>query len=297
MSQKITNRIEDIFAHAVALDQGGRLRNTIYAIGPNIYILNSDSTVLLHFPLRKSEVAFENPVAFHANDYDSRNFVEEDGKIIFTTESDGFTRKKSCGTPEMSPKDVRKLFKKYEPNFDNQITLPREVLSLLDESLSHVEFSGEDGKFKMVQRNIYSGAVLEITRKEGGMIKLDRVVSDFGPIGLRTNDFVALYSFMSSLTLNFPEDGDIDYAWIQGNDAKIAMSGIIACCLYDELGYITETRTGGESNGRQEQEDGRSQQGSDRQNQKGKSGRRTKGASQKKVKMRRRKRKAEEDED
>jgi len=290
MSHKITNRIEDIFAHAVALDQGGRLRNTIYAIGQNIYILNSDNTVLLQFPLRKTEVPFKNPIAFHANDYDSRNFHEEDGQIVFTTESDSFTRKKSCGSPEMGPKEAQKLFKKFDPCFENQLTLPREVLSLLSESLSHVEFSAVDGKFSMIQRNIYSGAILEIERKEAGMLKLDRIVSDFGPIGLRTNDFVALFSFVDSIILNFPKDDEADYAWVQGNDAKMPLNGIVACCLYDEMGTITETKRR-KTDGRQEQEDGRSEQDSDRQNQKGKSRRRTsKAEAPKKVKVCKRRR-------
>ena len=71
---KITDLVEQIFAHAVALDQSGGLRNTIYAIGSEIYILNYDHTVLLRFRLRRSEACFETPVSFRANDYDSNGF-------------------------------------------------------------------------------------------------------------------------------------------------------------------------------------------------------------------------------
>ena len=75
---KITGQIEQIFAHAVALDQNGGLRNSIYAEGKEIFIMNYDHTVLLRFKLRESENPFSGPISFKANDYDSPEFYEEE---------------------------------------------------------------------------------------------------------------------------------------------------------------------------------------------------------------------------
>ena len=43
---KVTGLVENIFAHAVALEQKGGLKNTIYAFKREIFILNYDSFIL-----------------------------------------------------------------------------------------------------------------------------------------------------------------------------------------------------------------------------------------------------------
>jgi hypothetical protein len=255
---KISQRVEDIFSHAVALDQSGKLRNTIYAVDNRVYVLNYDSTVLLRFRLRKTETPFANPVSFRANDYDSRQFHEEDGKIIFVIDGNGFTRKKSCGTPEAEPADIEDLYKGYSMDGQSKITLPKDVLPLLDPALSHLEISGEDRQLKIVQRNIYSGAVIEISRtgKKGlGLISADEIREDFGPVGIRTGDFTALFSFCDAVEFEF---GDAGFVRVRSLDNKMDMTGLLALCTYDELGTI-QTCEGGTNDGRKEQEDRRSE--------------------------------------
>lgn len=258
---KISDRIEGIFAHAVAMEQSGRLKSTIYCLENEIFILNSDNTVLLRFLLRKTETPFKHPVSFRANDYDSRSFYEEDGKIIFVTENENFTRTKSCSTPGDTPEDIKTLFGNYEKLTDNKIVLNREILSLLDDSLSHVEISAPAKDLSIVQRNIYSGSVITVKRKKGeglGMLaNADGITDEFGPIGLRTDDFAALFTFVDNISFAFPS-GDTDYCYIRSMDQKLAMEGIIATCVYDELGGVEVSRKGG-SNGREKQEVGRRQ--------------------------------------
>lgn len=234
---KLSDRLEDIFSHAVALQQSGRLRSTIYGIGQKVYILNADHTVLIRFRLRKTDrIEFDPPISFDANDYDSKMITVEEGRICFTQEAAGWRRDKKCKTPETSPADVDKLFRSYEvePQSSRTVTLHAQILPLLDENLSHIEFSCEDGKFKMVQRNIYSGTVSEIHRKEeGGLMESSSKMDDFHPIGLRTPDFLALFTFVDSLDFCFLSSG---FICVDSRDPKMPMRAFVSECRYDELG-------------------------------------------------------------
>jgi hypothetical protein len=249
---KVTNLVEEIFAQAVSLDQSGGLKNTIYAVGHEIYILNYDHTVLLRFRLRASEGTFETPISFKANDYDSNVFEEKDGKIIFTSGNGEYQRKKICGTTDLSPEEVRDLFNKYATEKEGRIVtnLSSSVLSLLDTELSHIEFSGNEGEsIKMVQRNIYSGGIIEVTKNEEGNLFKESLDFNFGPVAIKTDDFKALFYFQEVLQFAFPVRGKEDFILVKGTDKnKRDITGIVACCLYDEIIQLKEI-----GNGRQEQ--------------------------------------------
>jgi hypothetical protein len=245
---KITSLVEEIFAQAVALDQSGGLKNTIYAIGHEIFILNYDHTVLLRFRLRNSEGTFEHPIAFKANDYDSNTFEEKDGKVIFYSGNEEYQRKKICGTSDLTPEEVKELFAKYIADTEDRsmVTLSKDVLSLLDDELSHVEFSGNAGEsIKMIQRNIYSGGIIEVEKVEGGMFK-EELENDFGPVAIKTGDFRALFTFQDALKFSFPSRGKEDFILVKGlDDNKRSITGIVACCLYDEVIALQEVVKGG----------------------------------------------------
>jgi hypothetical protein len=137
---KVNNLVEELFAQAVALDQSGGLRNTVYAIGTEIFILNYDHTVLIRFKLRKSEGVFENPISFKANDYDSNVFEQQGNKIIFFAEKGEYQRKKVCGTTDLTPQEVKELYAKYMDDLEERTTviLSKDVIELLDTDLSHI---------------------------------------------------------------------------------------------------------------------------------------------------------------
>lgn len=260
---KISSTVEQIFAHAVALDQSGGLRNTIYAIENHIYILNYDHTLLLRFLLRRTEAPFQHPISFRANDYDSNLFHEEDGKIVFVVESDGFERRKSCGTPDFTPDQIKKVFKDNlgYPGEWAEVFLPKNMLSLLDRDLSHIEFTGEKGSpIKLTQRNIYSGGIVEIQKKGKGLFQED-LPFDIEPVAIKTNDFLALYSFQEGVRFLFPPKGEGNIVQVKGmDDMKRHMTGLVACCIYDE---IIEVKEAGKS-GREEPKKRRSEQETDR---------------------------------
>lgn len=240
---KITNLVEQIFAMAVALDQNGGLKNTIYAIGSEIFILNYDHTVLLRFKLRKTEGSFDHPISFKANDYDSNSFEEVDGKIIFTSSQDGYTKKKICGTTELAPAEVKELFEKYLEDFDQdqeESILSKSVLSLLEDGLSHVEFNAKKKEsLKIVQRNIYTGGLIEI-QKDGGGFFQETFKKGFGPVAMKTSDFQALFTFQDKLKFYFPEKDGSVIVVRNVQETKRDMTGIVAGCLYDEVIALRE---------------------------------------------------------
>ncbi len=233
--QIVESRVEEVFAQAAALDQAGRLRSTIYCLGRKVYILNQDLTVLIQFRLRERQ-AFSAPFSFRANDYDSKEFQEEDGRIEFVKREGQWKSVKSCSTPNRTPADVEQLFRSFDFPEVNPVTIGQDVLPLLDESLSHIEVSAKRGKLRIVQRNIYDGSVLRISMEEARQTlgALEAELPDFGPLGLRTNDFIALYTFVSHLSWRFAPD----VAWFESPDPAYRMRGLISQCVYDELGRI-----------------------------------------------------------
>jgi hypothetical protein len=264
---KINNKIENIFAHAVALDQSGRLRNTVYCLNNLIFIMNSDNTVLLRFEL--NENVFEAPVSFRANDYDSKKFYIEGDKIVFETQDEGFVRKKYCGTPEANANDIKNLYEGFPlPNKGTPVaTFNKGLLKSINEDLSHIEFSGTESKLKIVQRNIYDGSLIEIFRSaSGGLIDIapDWIPEDFGPIGFRINDFIALYSFHDSIEFSFTPWGWMSLKGLETKLGMVRMEGVVSWCVYDELG-ILENIVKETEHGRQKSQDGASESKPDRQ--------------------------------
>ncbi len=247
---KITGQIEEIFAQAVALEQSGGLRNTIYASGREIFILNYDHTLLMRFRLKTNEKAFDAPVCFRANDYDSNEFFMEDGKIVFLSDGGtGFQRKKTCGKAEYEFEDIQKLFNdhlKARSEDLQKVQLNKTILALLEDNLSHIEFSGEAGKpLKMIQRNIYSGGVIEVQEKTGGLFH-SKLEKGFGPIGIKTGDFQALFTFADTLNFEFPSGDEEDFILVKNRETKRRdITCIIACCLYDEIIKIKEVKKDG----------------------------------------------------
>jgi hypothetical protein len=247
---KITGKIKGIFSHAVALDQNGGLRNTIYGLGRKVFIMNYDHTVLLSFdfPKGKEQKAFDPPISFKANDYDSNEFKEEGDKIVFTSEKNGYLRTKTCGTTELTPMEVEELYEKYTTEVSEKratVTIDRGILELLDDSLSHIEFTaGKNEEIRLLQRNIYSGGIIEV-QKAGSLLETEAVKHAVGPVALKTGDFQALFSFTDILKFHFPTDGNGDFVLVEAYKSNYPFKGVIACCLYDEIIEIKEAQTDG----------------------------------------------------
>ena len=239
IDKKYKKKAEQIMIHAVALNQSGRLKNIIMAKDRYIYIVNGDYTVLLRFDL--GAPAIKTPFAFNANDYDGMDFHEEDGKIAFTFKAEGMKRTKCVGIPTaISLEEVEDIFEKHgNRKFRNIVNFHENHLSLFEDNLSHIEIKSENKEVKFTQRDIITGSTITLERiEEGfGMGLQDEIVKDFGPIALRTQDFAALFTFNPHVEFRFPSLPEKGICLVKGS--KLPMEGIVAFCVYDEMGGLT----------------------------------------------------------
>jgi hypothetical protein len=95
----------------------------------------------------------------------------------------------------------------------------------------------------MVQRNIYSGGIIEVEKMNEGMFK-EELENDFGPVAIKTDDFRALFTFQEVMKFAFPSRGKEDFILVKEgvSDGKRTFTGIIACCLYDEVIQLKEVQ-------------------------------------------------------
>ena len=232
----------NVFKHAVALEQSGKMKSVIACKGNMIYILNFDKTILMKFELSRGE-GFKSEVCFNADDYDSDSFKEDGGKIIFAIKGEGnYDREKICKAPGIGFKRMEEMFNQFFGKGEETIAVisfTGNDLKLLDESLSHVEFISEGLKPVILQRDIFAGSVIKLEKKEFAGFKdeidPDEIAEDYGPVGMRTNDLFALFAFNDIVSLFFLPS-TYGYFIVEGKEYK--MKAIVAKCLYDDLGKI-----------------------------------------------------------
>jgi hypothetical protein len=112
--------------------------------------------------------------------------------------------------------------------------LDASILSLLEESLPHVEFRWDGEQTRIIQRDIYSGKIIEIEKES-------QKVAESAPLAMRTKDFGALFSLARSL--RFMDCGDFFHV-TDFHDIEAIVGG----CLYDDLGKLNvlEAEYGGQ---------------------------------------------------
>lgn len=258
-----------VFSVASLLEQGGNMKNTIYCFGRTAFIINGDNTLILKFSL-PDRIEFKQPISFRANDYEQGKFYEKDGKIYFqnTKQDAEFERTKSCRTPHLTFNDVEEIWNKLYTKPNSFFLIHRKTLELLDVDLSHIEFKAENKSLIITQRDIFSGTIITLTRKNrkksGGLGAYNpdsNISADFEPIGIRTNDFSALFHFVTNLykehQIQFGINETLGYMTIKAGHTDFPMEGLMAWCVYDELGTVGVIGDGG----RKEQEKGETQQG------------------------------------
>lgn len=246
--------VEKIFSYAVRLEQEGRQKNTIFCFGNVVYILNADKTILLRL---KSPKTFEVPIGFYANDYEGDKFEKEGDGIVFTTEGEVLERKKYCRVPTETFTDAEAIYQKFwTEDYIATMNFPKKSLELIDSNLSHIEFSSKDKKPLLIQRDICSGSVIKLrpSADKGFAFSStgDEFKEDFGPLGMRTNDFFTLFAFDEFVKLCFLPS---DKKYFIARGINYDLSTIISGCLYDEVGEIYKYTTKEEEDGWEIQED------------------------------------------
>lgn len=230
---KFNNRIEKIFAHAVALEQSGRLHSNIYCYQKYIYIVNQNDTIIMRFPLLSSEPAFDKPLGFNAKDFQGQQINYNEKTTTFVDEDADFVKEKSCATLKINPEEVHQVFENQlkKENFENKITITTAWLKYFDDSLGHLEFRGRDNQLIIKQRDLYSGTVIAVSKKNKGGLGLDNLkVNDFDTFGIRTLDFMALFSFVEEIQLSFGQN-----VMMAESIRNIPFKTVISRCIYDEL--------------------------------------------------------------
>jgi len=230
---------ERVFSQAVALAQQGRMKSSIHVGFHEVYILNMDNTILIQNKILQE---FDLPFSFYANDYESKHLrLDRENHVIFLSNSGGYKRKKTVPAPKMDFGQISRDWMGYpDIKKDYSITLSDSAISLLDDNLSHVEFHKiESDSIVMVQKDIYSGARIEIQELSSGFkIELGNQNFELNPIGIRTVDLKALYLFDSTYTFYF-QPGQ-NYVYLEGSGGNIKV--ILATCLYDEISYLAKVK-------------------------------------------------------
>lgn len=257
--------VERIFSYAQALEQTGKQKNMIFCRESTVYILNVDKTTLLRFDLEQDR--FPNSFGCFVSDYDSPNFQPDKGGVNFIQKGTEFDRNKRCRVPNQTFEEVEDLFFKFylPDSFQYFFAFHKDSLNLLDTNLSHVEFVVKNKEISLLQRDIYSGTIIELKRKikpEGlGLIKSEDILPDkLPPVGIRTNDFISLFTFNDRIKIYIPEQPS--YFVIEGIHNN--MWGVVASCLYDEIGTLNNLQE--EQNGREIKEVRSSEPKIDREN-------------------------------
>lgn len=244
---KISSIEEKRFSIAASLHTGGRFSNAVYCKGKDVFVCNTDHTVLIRFVAERS---FEEEVRFFANDYASDELEMVEGGVVFLSKGKASDAKILNRVPDTTFEEIEVLHKKYQPKrLINRVTLSRAlVFEHLQEDLSHIEFGSQGGSFFIVQRDLYSGRLIKAWPKEG-RLGLFRTEGDWEFRGYRTSDVKALLDFTESLGGESLDVYFVDpfYSWVK-ND-KLKMEGMMTTCLYDELGELGVLEEGGGSNG------------------------------------------------
>lgn len=232
---KIDIVTELIFSQAVSLSQNGKMKSIIHCGEEEIFIQNMDNTILLRF---QSPQKFVESFSFYANDYESSLMEVKERKIAFVSTSGSWKKIKTCAAPKTTRAEILKVWKDHKPNKEYPFHLNKEICSFLEENLSHIEIEKRRGKLKLVQRDIYSGSRIEIQANDAKEFLLDmnETKFSFDPIGIRTVDFMALFSLVDSMVFYFQPEKN----WLYFESQETIMDGILSTCLYDELGYIAE---------------------------------------------------------
>lgn len=235
---KLTKEMEWIFETAVALEKDIKMRNAVLCRGSNIWIVNFDRTLIMKFPIKG---AFKNDVSFYSTDYDSSNFVEEDGTLHFVKYYGEYERKKvSSAMFTLIDIDIDNLWKELSVKkpYDVEFIMTEKMMSLFRDDLTHVEVRiSDEKKVQFVQRDIFSGSIIYVKKKEKQGLLADpneKVLKIVEPFAIRLQDLSALLNKEGNVKFHLSEKSP-GRCHVQSS----RFEAIVSWCVYDELGTVT----------------------------------------------------------
>lgn len=237
--QKLTREIEYVFEIAVALEKDIKMRNAVLCRGSNIWIVNFDRTLILKYPIKGK---FKNDVSFYSTDYDSSNFIEEDGALHFIKYYGDYERKKvSSATFTLSDIDMDTLWKELavKKPYDVEFNMSEKMLNLFRDDLSHIEVRiSPEKQVQFLQRDIFSGGIILVKRKDKSVSLLadpnEKVLREVEPFAIRLQDLSAILYKEGNVKFHLSKDSP-GRCYIKA----LQFEALVSWCVYDELGTVT----------------------------------------------------------
>jgi hypothetical protein len=228
-------KLDSVVAAAIQFGRGAAGDAIVAWKGDMVYCLSYDRTVCLQ--VRHVVPQREDEVSFRACDYEGPECGFKGKHVVFILENGARVR---VPRPPYTFNGLDALFTRLRPSElgGAALMIERDILPYLDDSLPHVEFRWDGSEARIIQRDIYSGKILDIERRpiEGAQAS---------PLAMRTGDFMALFGLHSSY--RFQHCGDYFHVTnLHGVEA------VVGGCLYDDLGKLHIV--GGETDGGQESE-------------------------------------------
>lgn len=228
-------KAEYVYAVAANMDRGSRISCEVYHRGQVVLMFNTDRTMIARW-----QVSEELPgeVRFFAADWEEGCKIEARGEsIAFSRAASDYEWSKCSRVPAMGFDEVEETFEhfvsRWLPDSMPSITLNENILRFLDERLRHTEFKVENGKFELIQRDIYTGEIKRTeARGRGGLLVGRPTVETLETRAMRTLDFQSLFLLAKQFDLFFDEH------YTYGRSADDAVEVLIANCLYDEMSDI-----------------------------------------------------------
>ena len=211
-------KLESVIAAAVRFGRGAGGDAVVAWKGQEVYCLSYDRTVCLH--VKRITPKRNDEVVFHACDFEGPNCRFEGASVIF--ENNG--ARVRTPRPPFTFEAFETLFKRLAEGTGASVLLSRDLLSLLDDDLPHVEFRWDGEKTILIQRDIYTGKTLEID-------VLPQEVATKEPLAMRTDDFWSLFALASPLL--FTDCG----THFKVSDLH-SFEAVVGGCVYDALGTL-----------------------------------------------------------
>lgn len=208
--------IDSFVASLLRFGRGAGGDSVVAWEGEVAYGLSYDRTVLVR---AITDVVRVGEVVFRATDYEGSEVKMEGDRVTFYP---GSGVKVRVQRPAFSWKGLHGLYERLWSEEGPGVSLSRSDLKLLDESLPHVELVWDGSQIKLLQRDIYTGKVVEILKGRSGEAR--------AKMAIRTGDFWALMG-MGLLW-------DIRAADGYFCASTVGVRAILGGCVYDDLGDL-----------------------------------------------------------
>lgn len=213
--------IDRLIAASLKLGRGAAGDSILAWRGEDAYVLSYDRTICIHCWKMEEQTG---EVSFRVCDYECPK-ISTDGEWVTFHLADS---KITVPAPVETFKGIAALFSRLKPAKDNEhpkLILDRKILRNLSDDLPHVEFVWDGSDSKIIQRDIYTGKIVEIA-----VVPHPHKIEQ-KPLAIRSADIFTMFSLGNSFMVTACED------YFHLTDLN-KIEAIIGGCLYDDIGKL-----------------------------------------------------------